>query len=121
MIRKTIVAAMLAASFIGIATPASAGVVFARVAPPEPRVEVVPAPRPGRIWVGGHWEWRSNRHVWVAGTWIRERRGYQYVQPTWTERDGRWQMERGNWRRGDADGDGVPNGRDRAPNNPNRS
>jgi len=29
-------------------------------------------------------------------------------------------MTRGTWRRGDADGDGVPNSRDRAPNNPNR-
>jgi WXXGXW repeat (2 copies) len=120
MIKKTIVAALLAASFASIAIPASAAV-YARVAPPPLRVEVVPAARPGRTWVAGHWEWRSNRHVWVAGNWIRDRRGYTYVQPAWTEQDGRWQMQRGNWRRGDADGDGVPNGRDRAPNNPNRS
>jgi len=120
MIRKTIVAAVLAASFGGIAAPASA-VIFVQVAPPAPRVEVVPAPRPGRVWVGGHWEWRNNRHQWIAGNWIRERRGYHYVQPNWTERDGRWQMERGNWRRGDRDGDGVPDRLDRAPNNPNRS
>jgi hypothetical protein len=52
---------------------------------------------------------------------MRERRGYHYNQPTWAERDGRWSMQRGNWSRGDRDGDGVPNGRDRAPNNPNRN
>jgi hypothetical protein len=29
-------------------------------------------------------------------------------------------MTRGSWARGDADGDGVRNSKDRAPNNPNR-
>jgi hypothetical protein len=120
MIRKTVIAAVLAASFAGIATPAAA-VVYVRVAPPAPRVEVMPAPRANRVWVAGHWEWRGRQHQWVPGVWIRERRGYQYVQPNWVERDGRWSMQRGTWRRGDRDGDGVPNSRDRAPNNPNRS
>ena len=36
------------------------------------------------------------------------------------DRDGRWNMNRGGWRRGDRDGDGVPNRLDNAPNNPNR-
>lgn len=119
MIRKTIVAAILAASFGSIATPASAQIIV-RVAPPEPRVEVVPPPRAGRVWVNGHWDWRNHRHHWVKGTWVRERAGYRYNQPNWVERDGRWHMTRGNWRRGDRDGDGVPNRLDRAPDNPNR-
>jgi hypothetical protein len=29
-------------------------------------------------------------------------------------------MQPGNWRRGDSDGDGVPNRMDRAPNDPTR-
>jgi hypothetical protein len=120
MIRKTILAAILAASFGSIATPASAQIVV-RIGPPPPRVEVAPPPRPGSVWVAGHWEWRNNRHQWIAGTWIRERRGYVYSQPAWVERDGRWYHSRGNWKRGDRDGDGVPDRRDRAPNNPNRS
>lgn len=120
MIKKVLVAAMLAASLGTIATQAAAEIVV-RVAPPSPRSEAVPAPRAGRIWVAGHWEWRNRQHQWVAGTWIRERRGYQYSQPAWNERDGRWYMTRGNWRRGDRDGDGVPNRMDRAPNNPNRN
>ncbi|MEK6244002.1 MAG: hypothetical protein AABM33_05820 [Pseudomonadota bacterium] len=120
MIRKTIAAAILAASFGSIATPASAQIIV-RVAPPEPRVEVVPAPRAGRLWVPGYWDWKGKRHHWVKGNWVRERRGYQYVQPNWAERDGRWHMTRGNWRRGDRDGDGVPNRQDRAPNNPRRN
>lgn len=112
MIRKLVVAAMLAASFGGITIPASAALIV-HVAPPPPRHEVAPAPRPGHVWVGGHWGWKNNQHRWIKGTWIRERPGYWYNQPAWVERDGRWQMERGNWRRGDRDGDGVPNRVDR--------
>lgn len=119
MIRKTLLAAALAASLGAVVTPASAAV-YVRVAPPPPRVEVVPAPRAGRTWVGGHWEWRNRQHQWVAGNWIRDRRGYLYSQPAWVEDNGRWTMQRGSWRRGDRDGDGVPNRLDRAPDNPNR-
>jgi len=119
MIRKILLAAMVAASFGSIATPATAAIVV-QVAPPPPRTEATPPPRRGHVWVAGHWEWRNRHHQWVTGTWIRERRGYQYIQPAWAERDGRWYMERGSWRRGDRDGDGVPNRQDRAPDNPNR-
>ncbi len=120
MIRKILLATVVAATFGSIATPASA-VIYVRVAPPEPRVEVVPQPRHGYTWAAGHWEWRNHKHVWVAGNWIRDRKGYRYNQPAWAERDGRWYMKRGSWARGDADGDGVRNSQDRAPNNPNRN
>jgi hypothetical protein len=120
MIRKTIAAALFAASFASIPTVANA-VVYVMTAPPEPRVEVVPAPRANRVWVEGHYEYRNNRYRWVPGTWVRARPGYHYVQPTWVESNGRWVKQGGNWRRGDADGDGVRNSQDRAPNNPNRS
>jgi hypothetical protein len=122
MIRKILVAALLAASFGSIATSAGAEIIV-RVAPPQPRMEVAPQPRRGYVWVAGHWEWknRQHKHQWVAGTWVRERRGHHYNQPTWVERDGGWSMERGGWQRGDADRDGVPNNQDRSPNNPNRS
>jgi hypothetical protein len=119
MIRKIVLAAVMAASIGTVAVPANA-VLIMQVAPPPPRAEVVPAPRRGYVWVGGHWGWRNQHHQWVKGTWLRERRGYVYNQPAWVEREGRWHMERGNWRRGDRDGDGVPNRMDRAPDNPNR-
>lgn len=121
MIKKVLLAAMLAASFGGIATSVTAATVIVRVAPPPLRAEVAPPPRHGYVWVSGHWEWRNRQHQWVRGTWIRERRGYMYNQPTWVERDGRWTMNRGGWTRGDRDRDGVPNRLDRAPNNPNRN
>ena len=119
MIRKLVIAGLLAASFGSIATSADA-VVYVRTAPPAPREEVIPEARRGHVWSAGHWEWRNRKHEWVAGNWVRERRGYTYNQPTWVESNGRWSMQRGSWRRGDRDGDGVPNRLDRAPDNPNR-
>ena len=119
MIRKILLAAMVAACFGSVAIPATAEIVV-RIAPPPLRAEVAPQPRRGYLWVAGHWEWKNRKHQWVRGHWIRERRGYLYNQPNWVERDGRWYMERGGWRRGDRDGDGVPNRQDRAPDNPNR-
>ncbi len=119
MIKKTIIAVIFAASLGSVATLASAAIIM-QVAPPPPRVEIVPAHRPGYVWVDGHWGWRNHQHQWVQGKWIRNRQGYYYNQPVWVERDDRWHYQSGNWRRGDRDHDGVPNGQDRAPKNPNR-
>ncbi len=122
MMKKLLLGSMIAASLgFAVAPLPAAADVFVRVAPPAPRVEVVPEPRRGYVWTPGYWNWRGNRHVWVNGTFVRERRGYVYAAPHWYERDGRWGMERGHWNRGDRDGDGVRNGVDRAPNNPRRS
>jgi WXXGXW repeat (2 copies) len=120
MMKKTILAVIFAASLGSVATLASAAIIV-QSAPPPPRVEVVPEHRPGHVWNEGHWGWKNRHHQWVKGTWIRERSGYHYNQPAWVERNGRWQFTNGNWRRGDRDGDGVPNRMDRAPDNPNRN
>jgi hypothetical protein len=111
--------ASLGSVSVPLAASAAVGI-YLNVAPPEGRYEAVPAPRRGYVWAPGYWNARSNHHVWQAGHWERQRTGYHYSQPTWTQRDSRWQLERGHWSRGDVDGDGVPNGADRAPNNPNR-
>ncbi len=135
--RKTIIA-MLFASTAAIALPAAAEI-FVNIAPPAPRVEVVPAPRAGYVWVPGFWDWRGQRHVWVRGRWERERHGMYWHPNRWVEREGRWSLERGRWDRErfaenrdrdrdaipnrfdrDRDGDGVPNRFDRAPDNPHR-
>ena len=136
MIRKALLAAMLAASVGSIALPALSAERGMRNGPPASREEAIPQPRRGHLWVPGHWDRNDrNRYVWVKGTWVRERRGMHYVNSQWAERDGRWHMQRGGWRRGnrdqdgdgipnradrDRDGDGVSNRRDDAPNNPNR-
>ena len=122
MFRKLLAAAILSTAALGGATlPSVASAqVYIQTAPPPLRAERVPAPRRGHAWVPGYWQWRGHRHVWVPGTWIVARPGYSYANPRWIERDGRWQYERGRWNRGDRDRDGIPNSRDRHPNNPNR-
>jgi hypothetical protein len=121
MMKKLLIASIIAGSLGTVALPSSAEVVVVRQAPPALRQERTPDPRHGYTWVAGHWEWKHNRHQWVRGAWLKDRRGYVYNQPTWAERDGRWEMSRGNWRRGDRDGDGVRNRDDSHPNNPNRN
>jgi hypothetical protein len=127
MIRKTLLATLLASALGAVAVPAAAQI-YVQVAPPAPMHEVVPAPRAGYVWAPGYYDWRNNRHVWVAGHWVRERPGYAYYSPRWVERDGRWYQERRGWmqreermaRRGrDSDGDGVPDRMDAQPYNPN--
>jgi WXXGXW repeat (2 copies) len=47
------------------------------IAPPAPRVEVVPPPRVGYVWAPGYWEYRDRGHVWIPRRWVGERRGYR--------------------------------------------
>jgi hypothetical protein len=127
MLIKTVLATCIAATFSLTALPSMAAdmarprSVWARQGPPELRVEQAPAMRRGFQWVPGYWNWQHQRHVWQAGTWVRERPGYVYAQPNWVEDNGRWNLQAGRWsRRLDRDGDGVPNGQDRRPNDPHR-
>ncbi len=123
MLKKILIAAVLAGSLGSVAAPATSAIIIVRQAPPAPRVEQMPEARRNHVWVPGHWDWRGKRYVWVKGKYVRDRRGYVYDAPTWEERDGRWHRAGGNWRRGnrDNDGDGVRNRDDNRPNNPNRN
>ena len=138
--RQWLLAALVAASIGAISAPASAAVgIYLDVAPPAPRVEVVPAPRAGFVWAPGYWDYRHGRHAWVRGHWVRERHGMYWHPDRWEQLDGRWVLQRGSWNReewrerrlaegardgvptrNDRDGDGVPNRYDRAPDNPRR-
>jgi hypothetical protein len=69
------------------------------VAPPEPRVEVVPEPRPGYVWAPGYWGWRGGAHVWIGGHWIGERRGYHWVPDRWEQRGDHYHYWKGHWER----------------------
>lgn len=44
-------------------------IVYSPPPPPPLRVEVVPPPRPGYLWVPGRWAWEKDRHRWVEGRW----------------------------------------------------
>lgn len=114
---------LLSVASAGLTAPVSAAPlsVDIRIAPPAPRYEAVPAVRRGYVWTPGYWDWRRNRHHWVAGTWVHERPGYVYTHPAWVQNGDRWRLNHGAWARGDRDHDGVPNRRDRHPNNPRRN
>lgn len=99
------------------APPGAVRLVQYQPPPPPPRARPIPAPRAGKVWVQGHWEWRGNRYIWRDGHWVGMRPGQHYVQPSWVERNGRWHYQGGRW---DRDGDGVPNRYDRQPGNPYR-
>jgi len=121
--KKILVSALFAVGMIGaVATPLTSVAqveIQLNYGPPAPRYEVIPAPRAGYIWTGGHWQWQRDRHVWVAGNWQAERAGYHYSQPQWVERKGGggWNYRSSRW---DKDGDGVPDSKDRRPNDPTR-
>jgi WXXGXW repeat (2 copies) len=125
MIKKLLIATLVASSFAAVPLLATAQprAVVINVAPPAPRQEAVPAPRRGYVWVPGYYELHGRRHVWAQGHWIKARTGYAYTAPRWVESNGNWRMEQGRWARGnrDNDGDGVRNRDDARPNNPNRS
>lgn len=69
------------------------------VAPPAPRVEVVPKPRAGFEWAPGFWRWDAggHRHVWEAGHWERARPGHHWVAARWEEHGGHHRFVEGHW------------------------
>jgi hypothetical protein len=69
------------------------------VAPPAPRYEIVPAPRPGYAWAPGYWRWENERHVWRNGRWLEARAGSHWVADRWEPRDGRHYYRPGKWER----------------------
>ncbi|MFY3306215.1 hypothetical protein [Achromobacter ruhlandii] len=93
-------AAVLSLGALAVPGVAQAGVAISiDVAPPPPRVEVVPPPRVGYVWAPGHWEWVSGRHAWIEGAWLPARPGYVYHRPEWRQRHGHWVYYEGRWAR----------------------
>lgn len=114
MFKKTLMGAAVAASLLGLGTTAAQAQLYVQIAPPQPIYEVAPDPRPGHVWVPGHYEWRGDQYTWIRGHWMAERPGYAYVEPRWVQRaNGQWYMVGNNWERrgpyGDRDRDGIAN------------
>ena len=124
------------APYYGAAPVYSNGVVV-QSPPPAPIYESVPAPRQGYIWAPGHYVWDNGRYTWRGGEWVAARPGYAWQAAHWEQRsDGSWYLVGGTWVRSDSyayddngrrewryrdrDGDGVINGEDRYPRDPNR-
>jgi len=67
------------------------------VAPPPARVEMVPAPRAGYVWVPGVWFWDGHHHRWARGHWEHERPGYRWAPARWENRGNWHHYEPGRW------------------------
>jgi hypothetical protein len=97
-VRSTILGLMLTALLSGVASIASAAVnLDVLIAPPAPRVVVVPPPRVGYVWAPGYWQWNGKHHVWVEGRWLHERHGYHWVPEHWDGRGEHWHFEPRHW------------------------
>jgi len=71
-----------------------------RVAPPLPRVEVIPpAPSPGHYWIGGHWERAAGNWAWTGGHWTPARAGEAWIRPHWIREGSEWVQQPGRWTR----------------------
>jgi hypothetical protein len=96
MMGSVLAAATLSLSLAAcVVEPAQPEVV--RVAPPAPRAEAPPPPRPGFVWVNGHWKWAHGDYVWEPGHWKEVRVGYHWVPGHWAERGGGWAWIEGHW------------------------
>jgi len=88
--------ALTGVTAIGITAEART-VIYADIAPPALRVETVPAPREGYVWVPGYWGWEHKNYVWVGGRWEHERHGYHWRSPRWEHEGNRWRYHDGGW------------------------
>ena len=89
---------VVASSILAVAGFSAVGTAVAQVVigpPPPPRYEVVPGPRAGYVWDGGHWRWMHGRYVWIGGHWRPVRVGHRWYAGH-LDRRGRWQE--GYWR-----------------------
>lgn len=96
MLKRLLLATAIAGA---LATPAFADSfdIDLNFAPPAPRYEVVPAPRPGYNWAAGYWGWEGRRHVWHQGRWVQARPGYVWVSDRWVHHGNRWGHAPGHW------------------------
>ena len=67
------------------------------VAPPAPRVEVVPAPRDGYIYEKGHYGWDGRQYVWTEGQFIPKREGREWRSYVLEQRGNKWHYRAGHW------------------------
>ncbi len=99
-LRKVLLTMVIAlcSGLSGVASQAAV-VVDVDIAPPAPRVVVVPPPRTGYVWAPGYWRWDGRRYVWVDGRWVHERRGWRWVPARWVAVGPRWHYVAGHWER----------------------
>lgn len=67
-----------------------------REAPPAPRAET-PGTKNGYLWIGGRWEWKTDKYEWTAGHWERPRARKTWRDGRWDKRGDRWIYVEGTW------------------------
>jgi len=73
-------------------------VIVSAVAPPPPRVVIVPAPREGYVWQPGYWTRDGDDWAWVDGSWVAQRPNYQWQPSHWEQQqDGSWRLVPSQW------------------------
>jgi hypothetical protein len=97
IVKKTVLAALLAFSLLPAASYAQVRIV---VAPPAPIVERRPPPPDrGYVWIGGYHRWEGDHYVWTPGRWDRPPHpGAVWVPHRWVHRHGEWILIEGHWR-----------------------
>ncbi|WP_446744262.1 YXWGXW repeat-containing protein [Silvibacterium acidisoli] len=81
-------------------TGAAFSQVIVHVRPPAPIYEHrPPAPGPRYAWHDGYHRWDGHRYVWMPGAWVAPPRpGVVWVPGHWRERGGGWVWIEGHWR-----------------------
>ena len=97
LLTSVLAAAITCAAALTAAPAFAQAVIVAPMAPPPPRVEVMPAPRSGYVWDQGRWRWEHGRYVWVPGHWQPVRVGYRWVPGHWVQRGPNWRWVEGHW------------------------
>ena len=103
--RRLLIGATLAAGIAAGAPPAMAQLsaeIVVPVAPPAPRVEVVPEipveRRDREYWQPGYWKWNGQAYDWAEGRYVvRPRTGAVWVPGHWERRGGGWIFVDGRW------------------------
>jgi WXXGXW repeat (2 copies) len=98
--RKKILVGALGIAMLAAPLAARAQVaVGIMVAPPAPRYEPMPPPRPGYVWAPGHWQWAGGRYAWDGGRWMEARPGYHWEPGRWDHQGRGWAYSEGRWMR----------------------
>ena len=76
--------------------------VYVPMAPPTPRVEVVPVLPPERVeierWQPGYWRWSGHEYVWTEGHYVsRPRARAEWTPGRWEQRPRGWVYVEGHW------------------------
>jgi hypothetical protein len=67
-----------------------------QAAPPAPPPVAV-QPRPGHVYVQGHWHQVDGKWQWSEGYWVPEKPGYVWVDGQWVDAGGYWKWQWGHW------------------------